>query len=135
METFWFIISVIVIIMLVIVCLPKEDGRSYGNTDSYAWKSQRGRNMVYEQKLADPRWRQKRSRIVERDHYTCQWCGSHENLQVHHKYYMRYPDGKMADLWDYPDEKLITLCENCHRKWHEKHKANVYYRKWGVHYE
>ena len=88
----------------------------------------------YEAALNDDRWRRKREKILERDHHTCQYCGSHKDLQVHHKYYMRYPDGKFADPWDYPDEKLITLCETCHKKWHRKHKMKVYYRKWGVHY-
>jgi 5-methylcytosine-specific restriction endonuclease McrA len=89
----------------------------------------------YDRMLDNPKWKRKREKILERDHHTCQHCGSHLNLQVHHKYYMRYPDGSYADPWDYPDEKLITLCETCHKKWHKKYKVKTYYRKWGVHYD
>lgn len=37
-------------------------------------------------------------------------------LNVHHKIYYRN-----RDLWDYPDDDLITLCENCH---HYVHSLN-----------
>ena len=129
METFWFIISVIVIIMLSIVCLPKEDGKSYNG------KTAKRRNLAYERKLSDPRWKMKREKILDRDGHKCQWCGRTDHLQVHHKYYMKYPDGRFAEPWDYPDDKLITLCEDCHRKWHQKYPVKTYYRKWDVHYE
>lgn len=83
----------------------------------------------YGKKLQDGRWKEKRRKIKERDRFTCQWCGSHENLQVHHKYYCRYPNGEKVEPWDYPDDALITLCEDCHRWWHEKNRAKVYYRR------
>ena len=35
-------------------------------------------------------------------------------LNVHHKYYVK---GKTP--WEYKDDALITLCENCHKKRHE----------------
>lgn len=38
-----------------------------------------------------------------------------KGLNVHHKYYIQ--DRKP---WEYPDEALITLCESCHQKMHEK---------------
>ena len=28
--------------------------------------------------------------------------------------------------WDYPEEALVTLCENCHKNRHEKEKTIVY---------
>lgn len=89
----------------------------------------------YTEKLSDLRWKRKREKILERDNYTCQYCGSHNNLQVHHKYYMKYPNGNYVDPWDYPDDKLITLCESCHNKWHRRYKVKTYYRKWGEHYD
>ena len=89
---------------------------------------------LYTEKLSDLKWKRKREKILERDNYTCQYCGSHNNLQVHHKYYMKYPNGSYADPWDYPDDKLITLCETCHKEWHKKYKVKTYYGKWGVHY-
>lgn len=40
----------------------------------------------------------------------------YKGLNVHHKYYIR---GKKP--WEYPDdEALVTLCEDCHKKRHEK---------------
>lgn len=35
-------------------------------------------------------------------------------LNVHHKYYVNG-----LNPWDYPDEDLITLCEECHKKRHQ----------------
>ena len=65
----------------------------------------------YSDLLKDPRWQKKRLHIMERDEFTCQCCFDDKNtLNVHHKYYIanRKP-------WEYPDELLITLCENCHK--------------------
>jgi hypothetical protein len=66
---------------------------------------------TYAEKLQDPRWQQKRLRIMERDDFTCQKCFGTENmLTVHHKYYIY-----KKDPWDYPDDLLITLCDDCHK--------------------
>ena len=66
--------------------------------------------MDYSEKLRDPRWQKKRLEILERDEWTCQNCfDSESTLVVHHKKYIK---GK--EPWDYPNELLITLCENCH---------------------
>ena len=65
---------------------------------------------TYSDKLKDPRWQKKRLEIMQRDEFMCQCCYDTESmLTVHHKYYIH---GK--DPWDYPDELLITLCNNCH---------------------
>lgn len=66
--------------------------------------------MKYIEKLKDPRWQKKRLEIFERDEWYCQICFDNEaTLNVHHKYYIW-----KADPWDYPDDALITLCEECH---------------------
>ena len=31
--------------------------------------------------------------------------------------------------WDYPDEALMTLCNNCHIKAHKKYKIKTYFTK------
>lgn len=68
----------------------------------------------FQRQLSDPRWQKKRLQILERDEWTCQTCGDTEaTLTVHHKSY-RYIDGKFADVWDYDDRHLITLCQECH---------------------
>lgn len=42
-------------------------------------------------------------------------------LNVHHKYYI---SGKSP--WEYDDDALITLCEDCHRKTHEINHIPIY---------
>lgn len=66
--------------------------------------------MTYAEKLKDPRWQKKRLRILERDGFKCLYCSdTDKTLHVHHGY---YESGK--DPWDYEDDTLHTLCEDCH---------------------
>jgi 5-methylcytosine-specific restriction endonuclease McrA len=46
-------------------------------------------------------------RVMKRDGWQCQICGSRQNLQVHHKQ-LRSQQGSDNDL------NLITLCAGCH---------------------
>lgn len=65
----------------------------------------------YTEKFKDPRWQKKRLKILERDKFKCQECGSKKDtLHIHHKYYENDKDS-----WEYPDTALITLCEFCHK--------------------
>jgi hypothetical protein len=65
---------------------------------------------IYSKKLKDPRWQKKRLEVFERDKWTCQKCGMAKNtLTVHHR---RYIPGR--EPWEYPDQLLVTLCEDCH---------------------
>ena len=89
----------------------------------------------YREDLNDERWKMKREKILKRDGYKCRWCGCIDKLDVHHKYYNKYPDGSRVRTWDYPDDALIVLCRDCHEKYHSKNKVKSYYRKRGVHYE
>jgi hypothetical protein len=86
--------------------------------------------MGYAELLKDPRWQKKRLEIMERDEWTCKTCGDTKaTLTVHHKSY-RMVDGKFVDIWDYPDEDLITLCEECHSKEESDlnmHKKNMFF--------
>ena len=64
----------------------------------------------YSEKLKDPRWQKKRLLILERDEWTCQICyDSESTLVVHHRKYL--PN---TEPWDYPNDLLVTLCEDCH---------------------
>jgi 5-methylcytosine-specific restriction endonuclease McrA len=66
-----------------------------------------------------PKWQKKRLEIMERDNFTCQWCGEkNETLNVHHKIYL--PD---HEIWDYNNVYLITLCEECHSKFSQLKKS------------
>ena len=65
---------------------------------------------VYSWRLKDPRWQRKRLEIMKRDGWKCIRCKNGErHLHVHHVKYNGY-----RDPWDYPPEKLQTLCEDCH---------------------
>lgn len=66
---------------------------------------------TYSEQFKDPRWQKKRPKILERDNFTCQECGSKKHtLHIHHKYYENN-----KKVWEYLDTALITLCENCHK--------------------
>lgn len=79
----------------------------------------------YRQLLKDWRWQDRRLEILERDDFTCQDCGATADdgvlLQVHHKYYI---DGNMP--WEYDDDALVTLCEDCHKERHRYGDIDIY---------
>ena len=52
-----------------------------------------------------------RKRVLERDGWRCQECGSMKNLQVHHMKRRSQLGGDMM-------ANLITLCASCHGKCH-----------------
>lgn len=67
-------------------------------------------NQNYAEKLKDPRWQKKRLEIFERDSWTCRFClNSDSPLTVHHLCY--FPK---REPWEYEDDFLLTLCEDCH---------------------
>ncbi len=82
----------------------------------------------YQSKLQDPRWKAKKSSILERDGYRCAICGSTQNLEVHHRQYHIFTDtGAYREPWDYPEELLITLCHDCHLVGHSQYKVPVFF--------
>ena len=50
-------------------------------------------------------------KVLERDNWQCQRCGSLENLQIHHKI-------KRSQQGNDALENLVTLCAYCHMKEH-----------------
>lgn len=70
--------------------------------------------------LSDNRWSKKRNKILARDLFKCKECGSCENLEVHHLYYV--VDHKP---WEYPHNALVTWCNECHKDWHVNHELIV----------
>jgi len=52
-----------------------------------------------------------RTRVLERDGWRCQMCGSSTNLQVHHL-------KSRSKLGDDALQNLISLCVTCHGKQH-----------------
>jgi hypothetical protein len=72
----------------------------------------------YKKLLLDPRWKEKRLKILERDGNRCTQCGTTYRLQAHH---LIYED---TDPWESRDEDLITLCTYCHNEWHKNNKPS-----------
>jgi len=75
----------------------------------------------YWKKLSDRRWQRKRLEILERAGFECESCGDASNekqLHVHHTYYE-----KGMDPWEYPDESLLCVCKDCHKRMEEKRLA------------
>lgn len=66
-----------------------------------------------------PDWIKKRKEVLKRDNFTCRGCESKTDLQCHHSYYI---NGRK--LWEYPLQSFITLCRDCHEKFHEKIKGS-----------
>lgn len=87
-----------------------------------------GKYAVYTELLLRPEWKERRIGILERDQYTCQFCGSQERatLQVHHRqyHYIARLDSFKAP-WEYPDQCLITICKNCHDKGHRQYRVPI----------
>lgn len=77
--------------------------------------------MNYSERLKHPKWQRKRLEIMHRDNFTCVKCGTdNKMLHVHHnKYYWN------RNPWDYDNEELMTLCNDCHKKTH-RNKADFY---------
>ncbi len=79
----------------------------------------------YSEELESVEWRQKRLEIIKRDGYECSFCGQKVRkghpLQVHHLYYVL-----TNKAWEYPNDALITLCEDCHHDLHAEESVPVY---------
>lgn len=52
-----------------------------------------------------------KDKVLQRDGYCCQHCGTDRNLTLHHVIYRRHGGQATTD-------NLITLCEACHRYLH-----------------
>jgi 5-methylcytosine-specific restriction endonuclease McrA len=66
-----------------------------------------------------PYWQRRRLEILSRDDFKCTKCGCDDlPLHIHHDYY-EYG----LKPWEYEDEYLRTLCEDCHEEYHMCHAA------------
>lgn len=67
-------------------------------------------------------WRKKRKEIIKRDNYECQHCkrlGRQSKAEcVHHIEEIKIKPSKALT-----DTNLISLCNNCHNKIHDKNNA------------
>ena len=70
--------------------------------------------MTYAEKLRDPRWQRRRLDVMQNAGFACERCNTDAvTLNVHHIVYRRG-----ADPWDYDDDDLACLCEDCHEREH-----------------
>lgn len=70
--------------------------------------------MAYTDQLAHPSWQKRRLQIFERDKWPCQASDCRSTTKFLNVHHIEYFDNKKA--WEYPDELLITLCQDCHEK-------------------
>lgn len=74
--------------------------------------------------LFRPEWRAKREEILIRDNRCCVICKNSYRLQVHHRqYHFVVRENQYKLPWQYPEHLLITLCESCHKRGHNKFKV------------
>jgi 5-methylcytosine-specific restriction endonuclease McrA len=89
---------------------------NWDDFDNYIKECSVKLKRTYLENLKDPLWQRKRLEILNRDGFRCQFCNDDKNtLTVHHKIYR-----KNSLPWEYEDHELITLCEPCHKKFHNK---------------
>lgn len=73
------------------------------------------KKLSYSEQLKHPSWQKRRLEVLSGSDFTCQGCYDKETtLHVHHKQYF---SGRMA--WEYSDDELIVLCEDCHKEAHK----------------
>lgn len=75
--------------------------------------------MDIREQYRHPLWQKRRLEIMEKAEFECSFCGAREKtLNVHHKHYI-----KGRNVWDYSDDELECLCEECHAKIHGVRQA------------
>ncbi len=63
-------------------------------------------------------YRELQWRVLERDGWRCQACGSMQNLQVHH---LKFRSQSGGDV----EQNLITLCFDCHSSVHASRRISL----------
>jgi 5-methylcytosine-specific restriction endonuclease McrA len=62
-------------------------------------------------RLPPDQYHQLQKKVLERDGWRCQSCGSRSNLQIHHQQHR-------SQLGSDTEQNLITLCARCHTQTH-----------------
>ncbi|GAG21990.1 unnamed protein product [marine sediment metagenome] len=71
---------------------------------------------LYHAWLETDEWKEIRSKVLDRDRYTCQCCLVRAAEQVHHKSYQNYAGKSMLDI----GFNLVSVCRKCHLRLHEQ---------------
>ena len=69
-------------------------------------------HSLYYRYLHSEDWKWKKAKALKRAEYRCSLCGTGKNLEVHHITY--------KNLFNEDDDDLLAVCENCHKKIHDK---------------
>lgn len=98
------------------VNIKNEVNKSNQKPETKLTGNEKYKYLSYFEKLKHPKWQKKRLEIMNRDNFKCRCClHSEKTLNVHHIFY----DKKYKNPWDYPNELLVTMCEDCHAIEHE----------------
>lgn len=77
------------------------------------------RRVIINRKGYGPNWPAAKKAALERDNYTCQKCGSHYRVSVHHRRKIAWFVNSLTGEVDYIAANdlanLITLCQPCHK--------------------
>lgn len=77
---------------------------------------------TYAELLKHPLWQRKRLQLLESNGFTCALCSADtKTLHIHHWYYE-----KGLKPWEYPDETMTVLCEDCYER--EQHRLREIHR-------
>lgn len=83
--------------------------------DHFDQRKARSGMSQYSSQLRSPEWQKRRLQIMEMAGFKCQRCDEEaKELNVHH---IKYRKG--ADVWDYPNDQLVCLCNQCHKDTHD----------------
>ena len=123
------IILLILIILIITLSLPKlfPEKEKKKPIPFKLLKIQFKDETAYSKLLGTEEWYIFRKHILDLHNHTCDWCGIKERLQIHHKKYQKLPNGKLINPWEYNPKDLMCLCDNCHKRYHNKYKVGVYY--------
>jgi 5-methylcytosine-specific restriction endonuclease McrA len=64
-------------------------------------------------RLGSRAYEELRREVLRRDSWRCQFCGSRQNLDLHHQRFRSHSGEDMQ-------HNLITLCANCHAAIHSR---------------
>ena len=90
--------------------LRDEQAKKYQDRLEEIRRDNEAFNQWYQSYLTTPRWREKRSAVIERCGGTCEGCGLFPVEEVHHTTYDNVGDELLY--------QLVGLCSFCHRKAH-----------------
>jgi 5-methylcytosine-specific restriction endonuclease McrA len=62
-------------------------------------------------RLEEREYQELRERVLRRDGWRCQSCGSMTNLEVHHQQFRSHSGSD-------EENNLVTLCSHCHSRTH-----------------